>query len=170
MQRHNKLKEQLHTNLLQSKANLYAARFQAQRQQREIEQEREATRRAKMSLTVTGIFSLLFLLIAFFAIRQWRKTQQRNRILAQQITEAVEYKDKYSKLKRSVETESSGGFAIRPQGDGDLKSPIQYRRITNPSELIGLYDIETTPLIFVLDNEKRIIAKKIQAKQIPLVL
>ena len=68
---------------------------------------------------------------------------------------------------------SSGGFAIRPKGDGDLKSPIQYRRITNPSELIALsdaYDIETTPLIYVLDKDKRIIAKKIQAKQIPLVL
>lgn len=36
--------------------------------------------------------------------------------------------------------------------------------------LYELYDIETTPLIYVLDNEKRIIAKKIQAKQIPLVL
>ena len=36
--------------------------------------------------------------------------------------------------------------------------------------LYKLYDIETTPLIYVLDNEKRIIAKKIQAKQIPLVL
>ena len=68
---------------------------------------------------------------------------------------------------------SSGGFAIRPKGNGDLKSPIQYRRITNPSELIALsdaYDIETTPLIYVLDRNKRIIAKKIQAKQIPLVL
>ena len=70
-------------------------------------------------------------------------------------------------------SESSGGFAIRPKGDGDLKSPIQYRRITNPSELIALsdaYDIETTPLIYVLDKDKRIIAKKIRARQIPLIL
>ncbi len=68
---------------------------------------------------------------------------------------------------------SSGGFAIRPKGDGDLKSTIQYLRITNPAELITLsdaYDIETTPLIYVLDQDKRIIAKKIQAKQIPWVL
>ena len=36
--------------------------------------------------------------------------------------------------------------------------------------LYNLYDIETTPLIYVLDKNKRIIAKKIQAKQIPLVL
>ena len=69
--------------------------------------------------------------------------------------------------------DSSGGFAIRPQGNGDFKSPIQFRRITNPSELIVLtdaYDIETTPLIYVLDKNKRIIAKKIRAKQIPLIL
>ena len=36
--------------------------------------------------------------------------------------------------------------------------------------LYDLYDIETMPLIYVLDRDKRIIAKKIQAKQIPLVL
>ena len=67
---------------------------------------------------------------------------------------------------------SSGGFAIRPKRDGDLKSPIQHRRIANSSELqkiYDLYDIETTPLIFVLDKDKRIIAKKIRARQIPLV-
>lgn len=36
--------------------------------------------------------------------------------------------------------------------------------------LYEAYDIETTPLIYVLDREKRIIAKKIQAKQIDLVI
>ena len=36
--------------------------------------------------------------------------------------------------------------------------------------LYGLYDIETTPLIYVLDRDKRIIAKKIRTKQIPLIL
>ncbi len=78
-----------------------------------------------------------------------------------------------SVLAIDLNMESSGGFAIRPKGDGDLKSPIQYRWITNPSELIALsdaYDIETTPLIFVLDKDKRIIAKKIRAKQIPIIL
>ena len=76
-------------------------------------------------------------------------------------------------LAIDMNPDSSGGFAIRPQGNGDLKSPIQHHRITNPSELIVLsdaYDIETTPLIYVLDRDKRIIAKKIRAKQIPLLL
>lgn len=35
--------------------------------------------------------------------------------------------------------------------------------------LYELYDIEATPLLYVLDRDKRIIAKKIQAKQIPLL-
>ena len=130
-QRYNKLKAQLHVDLLQSKANLYAARFQAQRQQHEIEQQREATRRAEMSRTVIGVIGLLILSIALIAVWQWRKTQQRNRILAQQITEAVEYKDKYSKLKRSIEAEGSGGF---PQGEGDLKSPTHDSQIANSVE------------------------------------
>ena len=73
-------------------------------------------------------------------------------------------------LAIDMNPDSSDGFEIRPLGNGNLKSPIQHRRITNPSELIGLYDIETTPLIYVLDRDKRIIAKKIRAKQIPLAL
>ena len=36
--------------------------------------------------------------------------------------------------------------------------------------LFDLYDIETTPLIYVLDRDKRIIAKKIRAKQIEFVV
>lgn len=73
-------------------------------------------------------------------------------------------------LAIDMNPDGSVGFEIRLQGNGDLKFPIQHRRITNPSELIGLYDIETTPLIYVLDRDKRIIAKKIRAKQIPLIL
>jgi hypothetical protein len=73
-------------------------------------------------------------------------------------------------IAMDVNPEGLGGFEIRTKGNGDLKFPIQNRRITNPSELIDLYDIETTPLIYVLDHDKRIIAKKIRAKQIPLLL
>ena len=36
--------------------------------------------------------------------------------------------------------------------------------------LYDLYDIEATPLIYVLDRDKRIIGKKIRARQIPLLL
>ncbi len=38
------------------------------------------------------------------------------------------------------------------------------------TRLFDLYDIETTPLIYILDTNKRIIAKKIQSKQIETIL
>ncbi len=41
---------------------------------------------------------------------------------------------------------------------------------TRVDALYDLYDIETTPLIYVLDRNKRIMAKKIHAIQIPLLL
>ncbi len=97
------LNELLTEHLLQGKAHLYAARFHAQEQQREIEQQREATRRAVASRTVIGFIGLLIFLFALYAVGQWRKMQRHNRILAQQITETVEYKEKYKKLRRSAE-------------------------------------------------------------------
>ena len=36
--------------------------------------------------------------------------------------------------------------------------------------LYDAYDIEATPLLYVLDRDKRIVAKKIQAKQILLII
>ena len=99
LERHNELKALLNENLLQGKAHLYAARYKAQEQQMEIERHREAARRAKMTVSAIGIIGLLILLFAIYALIQWRKTQRRNRILAQQITEAIEYKEKYRELK-----------------------------------------------------------------------
>ena len=134
------LSKQLTENLLQGKAHLYAARFHAQEQQREIERHREAMRRATLIGITIGIVGLLVLLFALYAVAQWRKTQQRNRILAQQITEAVEYKKKYKELKHSVEADDSDGFAVGsggfeiPQREGDLKSQTENGRIANPDE------------------------------------
>ena len=44
-------------------------------------------------------FSLLILLFAIYVLWQWRKTNKQNKILVQQIRDAVEYKEKYNKLK-----------------------------------------------------------------------
>lgn len=118
------VKRQVYKNLVQSMAYLYSARYQAQEQQREIERQREAARNAERSRTVIGFIGLLILMVALIAVRQWRKTQQRNQILVQQITEAVEYKEKYDKLKRSVEAD----------GSKDLDVPAQDSQMPNLDE------------------------------------
>jgi len=102
--RYANLSQQLSDSLLRGKAHLFAARYHAQEQQREIEQQRASKRIANTISIATGSLALLILAFALYAFRQWRITQQRNRILAQQITEAVEYKEKYRELSISAET------------------------------------------------------------------
>ena len=98
LERHQELSAQLNERLLQGKAHLYAARYKAQEQQMEIERHREAARRANLVVVAICAVGLLILLFALYVFFQWRKTKARNRILAQQITEAVEYKEKYREL------------------------------------------------------------------------
>ena len=116
------LTEQIHKNQMHSKAHLYAARFQAQEQQREIERQREALHRTETSRTAIGIIGVFILFIAIVAIRQGRKVRQNSRILVQQISEAVDYKGKYDKLKLSIEAEAS-----------KLKSPTLENPTSNPA-------------------------------------
>lgn len=79
-------------------AREHIARYNALQQQLEAEHQRDAARRAKESRKVTGFVSLLILLFAIYVLWQWRKTNKQNKILAQQIRDAVEYKEKYREL------------------------------------------------------------------------
>lgn len=54
-----------------------------------------------------------------------------------------------------------------------LSIDLNMDQASNLSELLAIfdtYDIDAKPLIYVLDREKRIIAKKIRARQIPLAI
>lgn len=79
-------------------AREHIARYNALQQQLEAERQRDAAQRAKESRKVTGFVSLLILLFAIYVLWQWRKTNKQNKILAQQIRDAVEYKEKYREL------------------------------------------------------------------------
>lgn len=109
--RYSDLSEYLSNELLQSKAHLFAARFHAQEQQREIEHSREATRRAMMVGIAISVICVLILLFAIFAVIQLRSTKTRNRILACQITEALEYKEKYRKLQPNPVKSADDNYA-----------------------------------------------------------
>lgn len=120
LERHNEISAQLNERLLQGKAHLYAARYKAQEQQMEIERHREAARRAKMTVSTVGIIGLLILLFAIYVLIQWRNTHRRNRILAQQITEAIEYKEKYRELSTGNCQLSTDNCQLSTLSDAEL--------------------------------------------------
>ena len=79
-------------------AREHIARYNALQQQREIERQRDAAHRAEASRRVIVSISILIFLFAIYVLWQWRKTNKQNKILAQQIRDAVEYKEKYREL------------------------------------------------------------------------
>jgi AraC-like DNA-binding protein len=89
---------QIEIGVRDATAREHIARYNALQQQMEAERQRDAAQRAKESRKVTGFVSLLILLFAIYVLWQWRKTNKQNRILAQQIRDAVEYKEKYREL------------------------------------------------------------------------
>ena len=89
------LTETLNNRLLQGKAHLYAARYHAYEQQQEIERQKADKRYVSMMAFLVGILALTGLFFAWYAARQWHKTQLKNRVLAKQIKEAMVYKEKF---------------------------------------------------------------------------
>ena len=88
----------LNDRLLHGKANLYAARFHAAEQQREIERGRVRANRAATVATAVGIIALLVLILAGYALRQRRRTERKNRVLVERIDAALEYKKMYEEV------------------------------------------------------------------------
>lgn len=69
--------------------------YDTQGKERRIAEE-QARNRLTVAISIgVGIVALLSIIFAVYVFRQWRASKEKNRILAQQITEAVEYKEKY---------------------------------------------------------------------------
>lgn len=91
-QRHDLLSQAVNDQLQASEAHDYAARYHAYEQQLEIQQrEAEASRNAILAVAAL-IVALLAAGFAVYYFRQQRIIQKKNRVLVEQMTEAVEYK------------------------------------------------------------------------------
>lgn len=94
-QRHSALSEAVNDQLQASEAHDYAARYHAYEQQMEIQQrEAEASRNAIIAVAAL-IVALLAIGFAVYYFRQQRIIRKKNRVLVEQMNEAVIYKKRY---------------------------------------------------------------------------
>lgn len=99
--RHSILNEAVNNQLQASQAHDYAARYHAQEQQREIELQREG-RKTAIALSITVLFFLVaFIIIALILYRRNKIIRQKNRSLVRQMSETMDYKEKYLALRRA---------------------------------------------------------------------
>lgn len=135
------LTETLNNRLLRSKAHLYAARYHAQEQQQEIERQKAYKRYVSMMAFLIGILAIMGIFFAWYAARQWRKTQLKNRVLAQQIKEAMIYKEKYD---NSTVNSSHSTIPEVETGGGSLDS-------LSPEELFHYIEHEVSRRLLFLN-------------------
>ncbi|MBR4565552.1 MAG: helix-turn-helix domain-containing protein [Prevotella sp.] len=98
--------------------------YDTQGKERQIAEEHARNRLFSAISTSTGILALLIMVFAIYMLRQWRFTKEKNRILAQQITEAVEYKKKYRELKQSQAQILPETEEVNQTEDGDKTEGI----------------------------------------------
>ena len=95
MSRYSALNQTLNDSLQACEAHEYAARYHAEEQQMEIQERKaEASRNALIAWFVAVIALLLACFAVYYFLRH-REETRKNRILARQITEAMDYKKKY---------------------------------------------------------------------------
>lgn len=74
--------------------------YDTQGKERQIAEQRAGKRLFTAISIASSILALLILAFSIYVFRQWRATKEKNRILAQQITEALEYKEKLKEQKK----------------------------------------------------------------------
>ncbi len=121
MSRYAALSQSLNDSLQASEAHEYAARYHAQEQQMEIQERKaEASRNALIAWFVAVIALLLACFAIYYYLRH-REEMRKNRILARQITEAMDYKEKYLESEKlRVKSEI---FATAQGGEETTKQP-----------------------------------------------
>jgi AraC-like DNA-binding protein len=99
--------------------------YDTQGKERQIAEQRAGKRLFTAISIASGILALLIFVFAVYIFQQWRNTKKKNRVLVDQINEALEYKKKYKELKQKThpqplpEREGSGHTQ-----DGDTKEGL----------------------------------------------
>ena len=109
----------LNDRLLQGKAHLYAARFHAAEQQREIERHKATSRYLGIVGSCIAVVAVLALFFAAYVVHKRRIVDQKNRALVKQIAEAAEYR------KRSEGWQTEVPTTPHPCKEGQEESILQ---------------------------------------------
>ena len=122
------IKEQFSDCILQGKAQLYAARYHAQEQQREIDRQRAEAHRNSIIAWAIGVIAILAIAFALWFFRQKRIVNDKNRVLVRQIKEIENYKDSPIKTQSPHEERE---VSVESTSDADLYLHLREEILSN---------------------------------------
>ena len=120
------LSKVLSDSLMKGKAHEYAARYHDQEQKLEIAQINSENQRKTIIIWAAVIIIMLISIFATWLLRQWRVIHRKNRVLVEQIGEAIEYKEKYESIvdhgEKPASANSKKTTTVEPAIGSDLLS------------------------------------------------
>jgi AraC-like DNA-binding protein len=125
--------------------------YDTQGKERQIAEQRAQNHFVSAISMALAALVLLVMAFALYIFLQWRITQRRNRILVRQITEAVEYKDKYRALKQAQQ-EAQARPAPTTQSSSETTEPAESKPDT-PAQSIASSGISISDFTALTDEQ-----------------
>ncbi len=103
MQRYASLLKTLGDGERLAAAQEYAARYHEQEQQLALEKEQAAKKRLGMVVVFLGILTMMAIVFIVIIVRQLRDIRKKNTVLSKEISERIDYEEKYIASKQNTE-------------------------------------------------------------------
>ena len=106
--------------------------YDTQGKERQILEQRAKNRLVTTISIAASLMALLVLAFAVYAFSQWRVSRKRNRVLVDQITEALEYKKKYKELKQQTHPQPLPEMEGSANTQDGITNDKQVEEVTTP--------------------------------------
>lgn len=106
--------------------------YDTQGKERQILEQRAKNRLVTTISIAASLMALLVLAFAVYAFSQWRLSRKRNRVLVDQITEALEYKKKYKELKQQAHPQPLPEMEGSANTQDGITNDKQVEEVTTP--------------------------------------
>ena len=122
--------------------------YDTQGKERQIAEQRAQNHFVSAISMALAALVLLVMAFALYIFLQWRITQRRNRILVRQITEAVEYKDKYRALKQAQQDAQARPAPVT-QSSSETTEPAESKADTTEQLFLYLRNLIENEQLFL---------------------
>ena len=123
--------------------------YDTQGKERQLAEQRAQNHFVSAISMALATLVLLVMAFALYIFLQWRITQRRNRILVRQITEAVEYKDKYRALKQADTKTEKKAETPEPSPASSGISISDFTALTDEQLFLCLRDLIENEQLFL---------------------
>ena len=106
--------------------------YDTQGKERQILEQRAKNRLVTTISIAASLMALLVLAFAVYVFSQWRVSRKRNRVLVDQITEALEYKKKYKELKQQTHPQPIPEMEGSANTQDGITNDKQVEEVTTP--------------------------------------